>query len=230
MKDIDRQEILERIQPKRDESICTRCSWCDKLISKSNISKHKKLCKKRPDDKIQELQDKIKRLEKTINNINNGSNIHTTNNTTNININNFIQLNNFGAESIEHISQEFVKSCIMNNVTGMKNLIEKIHFSEDAPQNKNIKMKNIKEKLVYVNKDNQWIVKDAQEATCNMIRKGCNIANNCYHNENSGIKQIDENDLDNKIQLFLMELLGKQGNDYYALQRRIVALIIEYTT
>lgn len=226
--DAEREHLLSQLKRKVNESVSVNCEWCDKAISKTNISKHKKICKKKPEDKIQELQEQILRLEKQIKNVTTQNTV--TNNTTQININNFIQLNSFGAEDIEHISQDFVKSCIMNNVTGMKNLIEKIHFSDEAPQNKNVKMKNIKEKLVYVNKDNQWVVKDAQEATCSMIRKGCCIANTCYNDENSGIRTVDENDLDNKIQLFLMELLGKQGHDYYALQRRIFALIIEYTS
>jgi hypothetical protein len=233
LQDIDRQTIIDRINPPRDEAGCHKCEWCDKLISKSNFSKHKKVCKKKPDDDTQTLQAQIDNLKNEVIEMRRAQQqsqpASVTNNDHSININNYIQLNNFGSENLEHITQDFIKRCLMNNVSGMKALIEKIHFSEDAPHNKNIKIKSQKDRLVYVNNNNRWVVQDAHEATGTMIRNGCNLANHCYLDDNSGMRQLDEETLDHKIQSFLLELLGRQGNNYHALHRRIVALIIEYT-
>jgi 5-methylcytosine-specific restriction endonuclease McrA len=50
MEDIDRVALIEGIDPPRDETECHRCDWCDKFISKSNFSKHRKICRKKPDE------------------------------------------------------------------------------------------------------------------------------------------------------------------------------------
>jgi hypothetical protein len=229
MNNIERKDLIDKMFPPRDESACHKCQWCDKLVSKCNYSKHKKICKMKPTvDSTEELHAKVKQLESKLKELQNNQQTSVTTN-NNININNYIQLNNFGSESLEHLTQDFVKQCLLNNVTGMRNLIEKIHFSDEAPLNKTIKNKNIKEKLVYVIDNNQWVVKSAQEATSSMIRKGCNIANTCYLDDSNGVRQSDEELYDSKIQIFLLELLGRHGIDYIDLQRRILALIIEYT-
>jgi hypothetical protein len=111
----------------------------------------------------------------------------------------------------------------------MKRLIEKIHFSDEAPENKNVRIKSRKDKLVEVQKDNKWEVRDARDATESMIKKGVQIVSEYYHDDINGIKDYDDNVLQNKIQSFLIELLGKKSNEYYDLRNRIFALIVEYT-
>jgi hypothetical protein len=247
---VDRHTLLEKIVPVKNEATCRHCEWCDKLISKTNMGKHKKVCKHKPassptesnssttqdvllseQNEIQIMREEIRQLRQELNNvkqsISSPSNVNIAN-VENMNIVN-VQLNSFGNESVEHITNEFIGRCIQRDVNGMKNLIEKIHFSEEAPENKNIRMKSRKDKLVEVQRDNKWEVRDARDATESMIKKGVQIVSEYYHDDINGIKDYDDNALQNRIQNFLIELLGKNSNKYYDLRNRIFALIVEYT-
>lgn len=251
--DRDRSILLEAIIPKKNEENCRHCEWCDKLISKTNMGKHRKVCKNNPhaemadlnieennhndieenkeSEEIAIMREEIRQLRQEIQsikqNIASPSNVSIAN-VQNMNIVNF-QLNNFGNESVDHITNEFIGACINGNVNGMKKLIEKIHFSEEAPANKNIRMKSRKDKLVEVQKNNKWEVRDAKDATECMIKKGVQIVSEYYHGDINGIRDYDDNVLHNKIQAFLTDLLGKKTNQYYDLRKRIYALIVEYT-
>jgi hypothetical protein len=151
-----------------------------------------------------------------------------SNNTVQITINNNIQINNFGTESYEHITDEFIKVCMLDRVPGVKNLIEKIHFSEDAPMNRNVRLKSLKNSLLEVKKDDKWVTKDTNEALETMIKKGCSILNQSYYADEQ-LMERDLTELDNKVQQFLTEILVRDNNNYYALRKRILALVIEYS-
>lgn len=62
-----------------------------------------------------------------------------------------------------------------------------------------------------------------------MIRKGFLIMNKCYNDENTWIKEKDVNELDLRIQNFLIEIMDKGNKNYFELRRRILALVIEYS-
>jgi hypothetical protein len=161
----------------------------------------------------------------TTNSHNNNTNNTTNNNTNNITIN----LNNFGSETYDHIDNEFIKQCVMNSITGLKQLIEKIHFSTEAPKNKNIRVKSLKRNMVEVANANNWTIKDASEALDTMINKGCVLMNGVYANPESGLQDIDEQELDYSIQIELNKILTKDKNMYNTIRRRILALIASHT-
>lgn len=218
------------------------CKHCNKTFTKSNNRyRHQKACPKQSNqvakdnvkelkDVVSDLQQELAALKNLINTQNNSNNINSNNNNNNNNNNINIILNNFGHESCDHITEDFMKHCIMNDAAGMKSLMEKIHFSTDVPQNRTIRMKNVNKNLVEVTNNQQWVVKDADEALEVMMKKGFKILNNYYTNPNYGIMDIDINELDLRIQKFLQGLLSRNTNDYKALRRRILALIIEHTT
>jgi hypothetical protein len=204
-----------------------KCKYCDKeFTDSSNRYRHQKICKENTVKKeINDLKETISSLQKQM------SNIQTTQVTNNINtINNSfnITLNSFGNETYDHITDEFIKKCIMNNVTGVKSLIEKIHFSDDAPENKNVRLRSMKNNLVEVSDNQKWVVKDANEAMEAMINKGCKLLNGYYRNPETGLMDYDINELDTRIQTFLLSVIDKNNKHYFALRRRILALIIEH--
>lgn len=51
--DIEREILVEEVDPPRNASECHQCDWCNKLISKTNFSKHRKVCKQKPDEEKQ---------------------------------------------------------------------------------------------------------------------------------------------------------------------------------
>ena len=179
-------------------------------------------------------------LNSTINtnNTNNITNNNVTNNTNNTNNtlqnvgnnNNItIVMNNFGNETYDHIDEEFIKHCILNSITGMRNLIEKIHFSNDAPKNKNIRLKSLKRNMVEVSNDQKWTVKDANEAMETMIKKGCRLMNGVYMNPESGLQELDEKEFEYQLHIELNKILAKDQNLYYDLRRRILALLVSHS-
>ncbi len=226
--------LIELEEP--DTSKTHACKKCGKTYTTSNnMYRHQSKCNA-VQRKEQELKEEIMDLKRQVatmqemlpNNLASTSSMIINNNTYNIgqqNIN--ITLNNFGNETYEHISDDFLRRCINNEVNGVKSLIEKIHFSEEAPANKNIRLKSLKRNLVEVTDNQKWSVKDADDAMETMISKGGRLLHRYYHNSDIYQREIDE--LENRIQTFLLTIVDKNSKQYYALRRRILALIIEHT-
>lgn len=234
-------ELMEIDFPKMNKPY--KCAHCEKTFTQqSNRSRHQNNCTHNVNkqeqqghaqevailngmliEELKDLREEIKELRKE----KQGASTSIVNNTQNIYINN-LQINNFGSESYDHITNEFIKHCLMNKITGIKNLIERIHFSEEAPLNKNIRLKSLKNSMVEVKKDEKWVAKDSNEALDTMITKGCSIMNKCYFNDEQ-LQDKDLNVLDSRIQGFLLQMMDKNNNSYYDLRRRILALIKEYT-
>jgi hypothetical protein len=131
----------------------------------------------------------------TINNIGqqfNGTNImgNVINNTININ------LNNFGKESLEHISDEFLDKCIKKLNKGMVDLLENIHYNKNVPENNNIRIKSIKQNLLEKYQEGEWIECDKNNTLDELIRKGFKILYQHY------LCSKDENIEENKESFF----------------------------
>lgn len=224
----------EYIPEKKEKNLV--CSCGKSFASRSGLCSHKKKCAT-PEQVEQntfeamkvELKDTIKKeimqeLAGTSNNIV----VNNNNNTTNINNNLVINVNNFGGETYDHITPDFVKTCLMNNVPGLKSLVEKIHFSDDTPCNRNVRHKSFKNKLVEVMKDNKWVVKDAHETADTMIKKGCRIMTRHYF-EDEEMQDTDLNVYDQRIQQSLLQMNDRGNPQYFDCRKRILALIAEYT-
>lgn len=229
--DIDVEILLEELYDRKLNEKTFNCEYCDmKFNHSSNKSRHKRICKKRPLDEIEELKQEIDILKNKVIDLQTNNNVIITNNIINNNnniINNNIILNSFGNETYDHITDEFLKNCITKKIQGIKNVIERIHYSEEVPQNNNIRIKGIKNKLVEVSNGDKWVVKDINESIDIMIKKSCRILNKYYINPESGLLEKDINELDNCIQDFLSSVYDKESKTYFALRRIIMALIIE---
>lgn len=229
------QEVIASMTVPKDASKYSTCEWCDAEIFKTNMSRHKKTCPEKPDD-IDVLKHQLEELKTKYDNLvqmQGVSSIVINDNSTNIV--NVVNINSFGNENKEHIDDEYVKHCLLNRLQGMKSLLEKLHFSDEAPENKNIRMKSLKKSLVEVKGDDAWVIKDANEAMEMMISKGCSIANKYFIankyiiNPENGLQEYNLDELDQKIQMFLSDLMSKNTPMYYALRRRMLALIIEHS-
>jgi hypothetical protein len=200
------------------------------------MARHLKSCKEKTDSKdildnnladlidkkIKEAIDKVLKGNGNTS-VGNGSNINSNNVTTNV-----VNINNFGSETYDHLSSDFIKSCLLNHMTGMKELIKQIHFSEEAPQNNNVRVKSLKHELVEVKKDNKWIPTNTHEAMDIMINKGYRVANRYYFDNNNDIRDYDINELDMRIQNFLLTIMDKTNINYFNLRKRILAVILEH--
>lgn len=162
--------------------VCTpfQCQYCNKFFKfKQSMYKHiKYTCKKNKDEDLKELarllnekdrqmEDKDSQLEKMqrqIDKLTNKLQIQNINNGT-INHNNIlnIQLLNYSDTDYSHLTPHDYMKCIKDCNTCVKTLIEKVHFNENKPENRNIYLSNIKGKYVMIYKDNVWQIIDKKE-------------------------------------------------------------------
>jgi ribosomal protein L37E len=194
-------------------------------ILKSQLIEHKQEILKLK----QENQDLQKRIEQ-YNNVGATTNA-THNGSGNININQYITQNitlkNFGEETKDHISNQFILSCIMREAVGIRNLIEKLHFDEDAQENKNVRYKSTKRKIVEVVLNNDWVIRDEKEILKSMIRKACNTMRE-YYNQDEALQEKDDNQYEMKIYNYFNEIFEYKSK--YKNSRDMVKALIEQHT
>jgi hypothetical protein len=88
-------------------------------------------------------------------NNNTTNNNNTVNNTININMNG-VSINDFGNETGELLTNELLDSWFYYNGKGVLQLIKKIHFNQEYPENHNIR-KGRNKKRMRVRENGNWI-------------------------------------------------------------------------
>jgi len=151
------------------------CKYCGQVYRhKSSIYKHIKYnCTQNKDEDLKELvrllnlqlDQKEKEMElqrkqiecqtKQIDKLMNKLEINGSFNTTN-NIQNNIQLLAYKDTDISHLTEKDYMFCIKKVNFCVKNLIEKIHFNPDKPENMNIYISNMKNKYLMVYDGKNW--------------------------------------------------------------------------
>ena len=162
------------------------CQYCFKTLKTRPIMlRHiRKTCKEKKklekmenvNSKIIEKQNKViesqsnkinkieKKLEKSVKQINNTHNNNTnSNNTINNTINN-IHINNYGEENLEMLTDEFKERCIKRPFYAIIDIIRKIHFNDDYPENKNMRIVNKRDNKIQVLDDGKWKYRYKDEA------------------------------------------------------------------
>jgi hypothetical protein len=174
----------------------------NKLIEEKNklIEEYNKTEEK---EKTEELQNQIKILQNTVQKLMNKNiketppntiiNNNTTINNPTINNNLTININSFGKESLNHITETDYKKYLNGFFKGFLNLIEKIHFDENAPENHNVCLTNMRSKYAYVCENNNWVLKDKEDIINKLINKKYDLLNDKF-------EELEENNkLNNKI-------------------------------
>ncbi len=118
--DVPREELIEELQKREYKTDTTTCSFCKKLLSKSQIARHKKTCPQKHEviqittkelealtQKIKnDIMNEIKQQPQLVCTTNNGTiNTTTINNTYNL------QLNSFGNENTTYLPAELLTYC-----------------------------------------------------------------------------------------------------------------------
>ena len=164
--DISREELIKDLYPVKNTKF--KCPCGKNYAYHSGLSLHKKSCTFESEDNVgllalvKELEEKIKRLEtnapipNVINNI-------TTNNTTNLII------NDFGKENIDYITEAFIRTCLKQQDHGFVKLTEKIHFNDKHPENQTVKLPNKKEPYVQVIEKGKQTLKPKKEVIDDLI-------------------------------------------------------------
>ena len=88
--------------------------------------------------------------------------------TTN-NVQNNIILNNYGNENVEHLTDTIKNAFLKIPYGAIPKMIKSVHFNDEVPENKNIKLPNKNDSLVKIYKNNEWIYKDRNETINDLI-------------------------------------------------------------
>lgn len=104
-------------------------------------------------DKIFSSQLKVKKHKEIMNELRN----------MNPNVNK-IKLNYFGNENYDYITYDTIKSNMSSGINCLKKIINEIYFNKNHPENSNIRLKNVREKLVEIYTKNGWVVESMNKA------------------------------------------------------------------
>jgi hypothetical protein len=108
---------------------------------------------------IESQSKKISKIEKNGKQINN-----TQNNNSHNTINNTIHINNYGEENLEMLTDEFKEKCVTRPFYAILEIIKKIHFNDDYPENKNMRLVNKRDNKIQVLDDGKWKYRYKDEA------------------------------------------------------------------
>ena len=172
-----------------------KCKYCNKVLSSyKNKWRHEKTCKKKEaiinnsnlyENKclllekqnkeltkiVEDLIKKVSKLEKNNNKKTNKNNKHN-NNSFNTVKNNKIEINNYGSENIDYITEKVFKRLLNTPLSAIPKLIELKHFHPEHPENHNIKITNIHDKFAKIYKDKKWLVKHKKDVIQELVENG----------------------------------------------------------
>jgi uncharacterized C2H2 Zn-finger protein len=93
------------------------------------------------------------------------------NNTTNNNI----IIHAYGKEDISFLKDKDFLEMLNNSGTSVQTLVKKIHFNEEHPENKNVKITNKKQPYAKVYNGDKWLIKDKKETITNLVEDKMNL-------------------------------------------------------
>jgi hypothetical protein len=159
-RDILISQLSNKDNDQDSERVTYKCLYCErKFRHKSSKSYHMSKCKSK--DSNEQLIKRIEQLEREISSsknknnktvYNNGNTISNVNNGT-IVVNNIV-LKNFGNENRDAIPLEVIRHTYMN-LEYIK-LFEELHCDPEYPENHNVRIKSLKNKLLEIYKDDKW--------------------------------------------------------------------------
>lgn len=115
----------------------------------------------------------------------------TNNNTTNTNSHNTtnnlnLQINAFGQENLDYITDGILHNCVNRVFESIPTLIEKIHFDPAHPENHTIKIPNKKLPHASVmSKDKEWKLMNKHDVIDNIMNNGYNMIDDKFNEDPS---------------------------------------------
>jgi len=166
------------------KSSTRECQYCRKTFTrKSGLTKHLNICiiKKEHELLIHNQNEEITVMKKEIEELKKYKGINTQNNITHNNINNTININNYGDEDLSFLkSKDFLQ--LFGGIYGaIPKLIEKIHFNPKYPENHNIKYTNKKLPYLKIRKDNKWQLVNKKHELLDLIDNKCFMLRERYY-------------------------------------------------
>lgn len=224
-------ELIKDLDTPKDCNF--HCSACSKgFRSRQSLHRHNKTCTKNDNITITNLQREIDELRRMVASQTAPSNTTTNNNTNTMNhiTNIFVthphmNVKDFGSESIDHISKEYIRECLLKTYEGVKNLISTIHLNTDVPENHNVRFKSAKQKTLFIVKGGKAVEANQNTTLDKMIYNGYKLMYPEFQDLMVTDRDIQERA--HHIALWFNNLLAKNHPPYYDLRRDILALLKE---
>lgn len=226
--DITYEEQLKMLN--NDDLHIHKCSFCTKsYTSKQGLKAHvnKFHANEAPSrvDEMTQLKETIENLQKQIQDL---QQTHIQNNTTVVNnttINVVVEAplrRNFGDENIEHITEEAVKKAILNLRKGAVELVHKVHYDPEVPENNNIAFKSAKSKQLYIVQDGTWKCAPINTTMEDLARNTLRLIMSKY-----GALSSDNTIVENEqiIHSWMNEVNSGKGNAFWKLKQELLSMI-----
>ncbi len=92
-----------------------------------------------------------------------------------------IQINAFGCENLEYITDKFKINCLNKIYNSIPEMVAKIYFNTEYPENHNIKITNKKlPQASIMTKDNKWKTVDKKTTISSIVNKSFNILDETF--------------------------------------------------
>ena len=182
-----------------DELTCSKCmvSFTTRAAKHKHIKADK--CKARSI-----IHARTPHIQNITNNIDNSVN-KTVNN---------IQINNFGSERIDHISEDIINRILQSGINTIPLYIEKKHFDKNFPENKNIKYTD--DNKCRVMENNMWKEKDISLLSTDLIQNNSEVLlMYCDNNEIKLLNEIKDAEKYDHIRNKLFIIYDKSDNQKY---------------
>lgn len=182
-----------------DELTCSKCmvSFTTRSAKHKHIKANK--CKARSI-----IHARTPNIQNITNNIDNSVN----------KIVNHIQINNFGSERLDHISEDIINKILQSGINTIPLYIEKKHFDKDFPENKNIKYTD--DNKCRVMENNTWKEKDISLLSTDLIKNNSEVLlMYCDNNQIELLNEIQDVDKYDHIRNKLIVIYNKSDNGKY---------------
>jgi DNA-directed RNA polymerase subunit RPC12/RpoP len=137
---------------------------------------------------------------------NNNTNSNNTNTNANNNNNNtyYVNINQFGKETDEHLTDIEAKKILNKGYNSIPEYITAIHFDEKKPENHNVYMPNWRDNKILVYNGTKWNLEDKDTVLSELKTKGVNYIQ----------KKYDELDVDDENDAKIIKKVDRFLNSY----------------
>ena len=116
------------------------------------------------------------------------------------------QINNYGSENLEYISDNIFKKLLNKPASAITKLIELKHFNPNHPENHNVKITNIHDKYAKIYQDKKWLIKHKKDVVEELVENG--------YADFEEFKDLNEDELAEKIKE-KYKLMQRNYNDNF---------------
>jgi hypothetical protein len=193
-----------------------KCDYCNKQFKhNSNLYRHKNelRCKAIPLSKKKQIMTNCN--NKTINNINNINNTNngTINNNNNNNIN--INLNAFGKESLDNITEKEILKILNKAYMAIPLALKTIHF--DKIENRNLFQPNKNKQYVSVYDGKDWVYKKIESVSDTVSNNMSVILEEWFEEYKTKLKKSKQNTIQNMLEDYNNGNLEERFNEDFKL-------------